>query len=83
MGILPGTDSEIKMSKSLGNHISILASPEDMYGKVMSIPDDSMYPYLLWLLVFGHMKLMRSCKEWRKKRFIQETRRCDWPKKRG
>jgi tyrosyl-tRNA synthetase len=42
MGILPGTDGEVKMSKSLGNHIPLLASPEDMYGKVMSIPDKAM-----------------------------------------
>jgi tyrosyl-tRNA synthetase len=42
MGILPGTDGVVKMSKSLGNHIPILAEPEDMYGKVMSIPDSAM-----------------------------------------
>ncbi len=45
MGILPGTDGEIRMSKSLGNHIPILAPPEDMYGKVMSIPDHAMGNY--------------------------------------
>jgi tyrosyl-tRNA synthetase len=45
MGILPGTDGEIRMSKSLGNHIPILAPPEDMYGKVMSIPDKAMSSY--------------------------------------
>ena len=44
-GILPGTDGEIKMSKSLGNHIPLLASPEDMYGKVMSVPDKAMGHY--------------------------------------
>lgn len=42
LGILPGTDGEVKMSKSLGNHIPLLSSPEDMYGKVMSIPDKAM-----------------------------------------
>ena len=42
MGILPGTDGEVKMSKSLGNHIALLLSPEDMYGKLMSIPDKAM-----------------------------------------
>jgi tyrosyl-tRNA synthetase len=42
MGILPGTDGVIRMSKSLGNHIPIHADPEDMYGKVMSIPDMAM-----------------------------------------
>jgi len=45
MGILPGTDGVVKMSKSLGNHIPILAAPEDMYGKVMSIPDSAMITY--------------------------------------
>jgi tyrosyl-tRNA synthetase len=42
LGILPGTDGEVKMSKSLGNHIPILSKPEDMYGKVMSVPDKAM-----------------------------------------
>ena len=42
LDILPGTDGEVKMSKSLGNHIPLLASPEDMYGKVMSVPDKAM-----------------------------------------
>jgi tyrosyl-tRNA synthetase len=45
LGILPGTDGEAKMSKSLGNHIPILAPPDDMYGKVMSIPDRAMPDY--------------------------------------
>jgi len=45
MGILPGTDGEVRMSKSLGNHIPILAPPEDMYGKVMSVPDKAMRDY--------------------------------------
>ncbi|HLF87796.1 MAG TPA: tyrosine--tRNA ligase [Anaerolineales bacterium] len=43
--ILPGTDGEIKMSKSLGNHIPIFSTPEDMYGKVMSVPDKAMPLY--------------------------------------
>ena len=45
MGILPGTDGEVKMSKSLGNHIPLLSTPEDMYGKVMSVPDKAMGLY--------------------------------------
>ena len=45
MAILVGTDGEIKMSKSIGNHIPIMAAPEDMYGKVMSIPDSAMSNY--------------------------------------
>lgn len=46
LGILPGTDGEVKMSKSLGNHIPLLSTPEDMYGKVMSIPDKAMGQYM-------------------------------------
>lgn len=42
MAILPGTDGVVKMSKSLGNHIPLNSTPEDMYGKVMSIPDAAM-----------------------------------------
>lgn len=45
MGILPGTDGVVKMSKSLGNHIPLNTSPEDMYGKVMSVPDGAMPAY--------------------------------------
>ncbi len=42
MPILPGTDGVIRMSKSLGNHIPLKSTPEDMYGKVMSVPDIAM-----------------------------------------
>lgn len=42
LGILPGTDGVLKMSKSLGNHIPLLVAPDDMYGQVMSIPDKAM-----------------------------------------
>ena len=49
LDILPGTDGEIKMSKSLGNHIPLLATAEDMYGKVMSVPDKAM-PYFFRLV---------------------------------
>jgi len=45
LDILPGTDGEVKMSKSLGNHIPLLSTPEDMYGKVMSVPDKAMGKY--------------------------------------
>lgn len=46
LSILPGTDGEVKMSKSLGNHIPLLSTPEDMYGKVMSVPDKAMGQYM-------------------------------------
>jgi tyrosyl-tRNA synthetase len=52
MGILPGTDGEVKMSKSLGNHIALLLEPADMYGKVMSVPDKAMMDYYRFLTRF-------------------------------
>jgi tyrosyl-tRNA synthetase len=45
LGILPGTDGVVRMSKSLGNHIPLMAEPNDMYGKVMSVPDSAMALY--------------------------------------
>ncbi len=42
LGILPGTDGDIKMSKSLGNHIPLLSPADDMFGKIMSVPDRAM-----------------------------------------
>jgi tyrosyl-tRNA synthetase len=39
MPLLRGTDGERKMSKSYDNYIGITETPEDMYGKTMSIPD--------------------------------------------
>jgi tyrosyl-tRNA synthetase len=41
-GILPGTDGVQRMSKSTGNTIPINTTAEDMYGKVMSVPDAAM-----------------------------------------
>jgi tyrosyl-tRNA synthetase len=43
--ILPGTDGVVRMSKSLGNHIPLNTDAEDMYGKVMSVPDMAMGLY--------------------------------------
>lgn len=45
MPLLVGTDGVQKMSKSYDNYISITESPNDMYGKVLSIPDNLIYPY--------------------------------------
>lgn len=42
---LPGTDGAMKMSKSQGNHIPLMGEPWDMYGKVMSVPDQAMPIY--------------------------------------
>ena len=43
--ILVGTDGHEKMSKSLGNYIGITEPPNDMFGKAMSIPDESIVEY--------------------------------------
>ncbi len=50
MPILVGTDGRQKMSKSLGNEIGISDEPGEMYGKVMSIPDEAMGEYRRLLL---------------------------------
>jgi tyrosyl-tRNA synthetase len=42
MPLLPGTDGVEKMSKSIGNHIGITEAPEEMYGRVLSLPDEAM-----------------------------------------
>ncbi|HMB69405.1 MAG TPA: tyrosine--tRNA ligase [bacterium] len=38
--VLPGVDGTRRMSKSLGNYVGVDEAPEEMYGKVMSIPDE-------------------------------------------
>ena len=43
--ILEGTDGKNKMSKSYDNYIAFNDIPNDMYGKVMSIPDELMFKY--------------------------------------
>jgi tyrosyl-tRNA synthetase len=50
MPILPGTDGVRRMSKSLGNYVGITDPPEEMFGKLMSIPDDVMGEYRRLLL---------------------------------
>ena len=48
--LLVGTDGAMKMSKSLGNYIGITDPPNEMFGKVMSIPDHLMPDYYAFLL---------------------------------
>ena len=43
--LLEGTDGVQKMSKSYGNYIGLTDEPSDMFGKVMSIPDELMVKY--------------------------------------
>jgi tyrosyl-tRNA synthetase len=43
--ILVGTDGRLRMSKTQGNHIALTDPPDDMYGKVMSLPDHLIVDY--------------------------------------
>ncbi len=47
--LLIGTDGKKKMSQSYDNYISISDSPENIFGKIMSIPDETMWDYFLML----------------------------------
>jgi tyrosyl-tRNA synthetase len=53
MPILPGTDGVQRMSKSSGNYIGVSDPPEEIFGKVMSIPDEVM-PTWYSLLTHEH-----------------------------
>jgi tyrosyl-tRNA synthetase len=50
MPILPGLDGERRMSKSLGNYVGVTDPPEEMFGKLMSLPDPAMGTYYELLL---------------------------------
>lgn len=49
MPILVGLDGQQKMSKSLGNYVGVTDSPHDMFGKLMSVPDECVLNYLTLL----------------------------------
>jgi len=49
--ILPGTDGVRKMSKSLGNYVGVTEPAAEIFGKLMSVPDDAMPLY--WELLLG------------------------------
>ena len=49
MPILVGTDGTNKMSKSLGNYIGVDEHPNEVFGKIMSIPDEVMMDYYILL----------------------------------
>jgi tyrosyl-tRNA synthetase len=50
MPILVGVDGVQKMSKSLGNYVGVTDPPEEMFGRLMSIPDEAMADYYRLLL---------------------------------
>ena len=55
--MLPGIDGRRKMSKSLNNAIPIMADPPDMYGKLMSLPDETMPIYFKLLTDFSSTEI--------------------------
>lgn len=61
MPLLEGLDGVNKMSKSLGNYIGITDSPDDIYGKILSIPDEIMFRYyeLLSDLTLPEIEVLR------------------------
>ena len=50
MPILVGIDGTQKMSKSLGNYVGVTEAPEEMFGKLMRVPDEAMPDYFRLLL---------------------------------
>jgi tyrosyl-tRNA synthetase len=50
MPILVGIDGEQKMSKSLGNYVGVTDPPEEMFGRLMRVPDQAMPEYFRLLL---------------------------------
>ena len=50
MPILPGTDGVQRMSKSAGNYVGVTDAPEEMFGKLMRIPDSAMAEYFRLLV---------------------------------
>jgi tyrosyl-tRNA synthetase len=50
MPILPGIDGVQKMSKSLGNYVAVEDPPEEVFGKLMRVPDDAMPVYYSLLM---------------------------------
>jgi len=61
MPLLEGLDGKEKMSKSLGNYIGIAESPQEIFGKLMSISDDLMWRYIE-LLSFAPPSAVRQWK---------------------
>jgi len=62
MPLLEGLDGVNKMSKSMGNYVGITDTPQDMFGKLMSISDELMWRYLE-LLSFRSMSEIAGWRE--------------------
>ncbi len=63
MPVLPGTDGAQRMSKSTGNYIGIDEPPNEIFGKIMSIADELIYPYFELLTEVSKEELSKIKKE--------------------
>jgi tyrosyl-tRNA synthetase len=61
--LLVGTDGVEKMSKSRGNYVGILEPPAEMFGKVMSIPDEALEQW--WTMLVGGGEHPEAAMEWK------------------
>lgn len=59
MPLLVGLDGVKKMSKSYGNYIAFNDSPKDMFGKIMSVGDETMWKYYRYLMLYSPDKIER------------------------
>ena len=63
--LIEGLDGTQKMSKSLNNYVGISESAKEIYGKIMSIPDDLMWKYFSYVTVYkeNHINQIRESVE--------------------
>ncbi len=62
-GILPGTDGAQRMSKSTGNIVPINTGADDMFGKLMSVPDSAMGTYMRLVTRFSPHEIVQIEKD--------------------
>lgn len=62
-GILPGTDGQQRMSKSTGNIVPINTGADDMFGKLMSVPDSAMGTYMRLVTRFTPHEIAQTEKD--------------------
>ncbi|OGC78204.1 MAG: tyrosine--tRNA ligase [candidate division Zixibacteria bacterium RBG_16_40_9] len=67
MPLLVGTDGKEKMSKSLGNYVGVTDPPDQMYGKIMSIPDELIETYFELLTHLDPQEMWKMKVELREK----------------
>ncbi len=58
--LIEGLDGVQKMSKSLNNYVGVDENPRDMYGKLMSVPDDLMWKYFEYILCWPKEKVQET-----------------------